>query len=95
MSSISKSLQAHYDAVRALGCLACKAFDGRWVYPELHHPHGKATPAKLRKVIPLCVDHHTGDANRIIPSVHGSKKIFRRHFGSEKELLEAVERAIA
>jgi len=73
-------------------CYAC-FIDGRETNAEVHHIRSQ-TGLGLRPshfaTIPLCPSHHrTGKV-----SVHLGKKAFVERYGSEKEILEKVNREI-
>ena len=79
-------------AVADMPCYACFQ-DGRETNAEVHHIRSQ-TGLGLRPshfaTIPLCPSHHrTGKV-----SVHLGKKAFVERYGSEKEILEKVNREI-
>ena len=82
----SKTLKQHLNRVAELGCLVCKR------PPQLHHIRYKTGLSRKSSdwcVIPLCMDHHTGNF-----SIHGSKKKFIEKMGTEVELLEKVYKSL-
>ena len=85
-------LQRHYDAVSALGCIACRK-DGVDSPAELHHPYGRKGANEWR-VIPICAAHHRGGVMRW-PSLHPWKRAFHAKYGSAEELLAEVEQLTA
>jgi hypothetical protein len=79
-------------AVADMPCYACFQ-DGRETNAEVHHIRSQ-TGLGLRPshfaTIPLCPSHHrTGKV-----SVHLGKKAFVERYGTEKEILEKVNREI-
>ena len=79
-------------AVADMPCYAC-FIEGREVAAEVHHIRSN-TGLGLRPshfaTIPLCPTHHrTGKV-----SVHLGKKAFVKRYGTEKEILEKVNREI-
>ena len=103
----TKSEQARFDNMKDLGCIAC-ILDGRLepfpihpTYPDIHHMDGRVKPGCELKTVPLCKWHHDGVANgipnkvmleNIGPSWHKHRPYFRRKYGSDKEVIEAVNK---
>ena len=83
----TKSEQDYMSRVADLGCICCGQ------PAELHHPR-RHTGLGLRSsnydVIPLCPSHHR--LGKV--SVHLGKDLFEHKFGTEKELLKKVKKAL-
>jgi len=79
-----KSAERKYlGRVAALGCLICGS------PAQIHHPRfgqGLSQRAPNWLAIPLCPEHHQGNAEGDI-SVHGSPEQFKNFYGSELDLL--------
>ena len=73
----------------AHGCVACKQ-DGHHSPASVHHITSGFRRMGHLFTIPLCWSHHQGDG-RQVPSVHGSKRTFVARYGSELELLAALQ----
>jgi len=84
---------AHMSKVADLGCIVCR--NNGFITPaEIHHTEGKTQKNAHLKVLPLCFYHHRmgGDKNPI--SRHPHKKLFEEAYGTEKELLEQVDKLL-
>ena len=83
----TKSERDYMSKVADLGCICCGQ------PAELHHPR-KHTGLGLRSshfdVIPLCPTHHR--LGKV--SIHLGKAQFEHKFGTEKELLKKVKKAL-
>ena len=83
----TKSERDYMSRVASIGCICCGQ------PAELHHPR-KHTGLGLRSshfdVIPLCPTHHR--LGKV--SVHLGKAQFEHKFGTEKELLKKVKKAL-
>jgi len=72
-----------------LHCVACRQ-DGHQSPASVHHiVQGNRRLGHLF-TLPLCYAHHQGDG-RGVPSVHFSKRTFVARYGSELELLAALQ----
>ena len=88
----TKAERERLEKIGSMPCYAC-FIDGRETNAEVHHIRSQ-TGLGLRPshfaTIPLCPSHHrTGKV-----SVHLGKKAFIERYGSEKEILEKVNREI-
>ncbi len=97
----TKTDRARFEALQALGCIACR-HEGHFNEPcEIHH-------IKQRRhhfTIPLCPYHHRGepishldiDTTRLLkgPSLFHDKRTFVHSYGSEMELLAETNRLIS
>ena len=83
----TKSERDYMSRVASIGCICCGQ------PAELHHPR-KHTGLGLRSsnfdVIPLCPTHHR--LGKV--SIHLGKAQFEHKFGTEKELLKKVKKAL-
>lgn len=78
------------------GCICCKIL-GIYTPPQMHHILVGGHRSGHLNTIPLCLYHHQGGMapHEMGPSLaHGSKP-FVAHWGTERELLEMVNEAIA
>ena len=67
--------------VAALGCLICKR------PAQVHHCFTHMGGGRdHKKVIPLCVDHHTGGGHGV--AIHAGKTVWETIYGTEQELLD-------
>lgn len=75
-----------------LGCIVCRNL-GYGISPaEAHHPRflaGMGQRASHKQVIPLCPMHHRIGGHGV--ALHAGQETWEGKFGTEKELLEAVE----
>lgn len=88
------SLQKHYAAVAALGCIPCLNMGMGFVQPQIHHPYGRKGENE-RKVYGCCYSHHQSQVNnKLFVSRHPWAREFARRYGTEAELLEQVDRLL-
>ena len=89
---------AYHDALRELGCIACR-IDGRGGAPaEIHHQRtgaGAGQKSPHLKAIPLCAAHHRGTRHPIVPSIHLAPNKFISEYGTEAELHNYTRQALA
>lgn len=84
--------QRHISAVASMGCLICKREFGIYSPASPHHVDGRTKPGAHMKLLPLCFLHHQGGNNTPeYVSVHPYKRAFYARYGSEAELLAAVD----
>ena len=87
----------HLNRVAELGCIVCLVQGNQGTPAEIHHirdGQGMAQRASNYDVVPLCPIHHrTGGYGEV--GFHQSPKRFVERYGSERELLEEVERMLA
>lgn len=102
----TKSEQARFDNMKDLGCIACildKRINPFEAVPcEIHHMDGRVKPGCELKTVPLCYFHHQGlpfdgktekELLQLIgPSWHKHRPYFRRKYGSDKEVIETVNK---
>lgn len=92
---------ARYRKLVEYGCVCCKQL-GIYTVPEIHHivdkgyrKHSGGNQATL----PLCPYHHRqtdhGDVNRYGPSLAHGSKLFTKRWGTQRELLEKVNKEVA
>ena len=84
----------HMSRVSELGCIACYKMGFKFVPCEIHHTEGKTKKDAHFKVLPLCYEHHRKGTEENPTSRHPWKKRFEKEYGTEKELLELVERLL-
>lgn len=96
-----------YDALREIGCMACRQVLRLHVLPEVHHLVDKGYRKHSggnQATIPLCAWHHRGEPlmgftcgdMRLMrgPSMFHESKEFSRQFGSQRQLLAKVNELI-
>jgi hypothetical protein len=96
-----------FDALRELGCIACKR-DLHWRSPEIHHlvDNGyRKHSGGHQATIPLCDWHHRGTPieghalhwmrSQLGPSMALESKAFAERYGSQRELLAKVNELLA
>jgi len=82
----------HIDRVAKIGCLVCLREMGIFSPASPHHCDGRTKRGAHFKIIPLCGVHHQGGNNTDeYVSVHPYKAAFYARYGSEQELLDAVD----
>lgn len=98
-----------FDALYALGCIACFLRTLGFRYPEIHHLNLDGKAGQKRRghqyTIPLCGWHHVGKvdfgrsslgmAEKYGPSLAKQSKRFREIFGTDDVLLERVNKMLA
>lgn len=81
----------HLQAVRELGCIACRLEGRGKTLASAHHireGQGMSQKASDYETIPLCPPHHqTGNGKNGVYSVHQCYRSFVFRFGSERSLL--------
>ena len=89
-----------YRALQELGCIACRV-NGvtRGAIPEIHHLVEGNKRLGNAYTIPLCTWHHRGEASSQWeklkgPSLATSKREFVAEYGTERELLDAVNKIL-
>jgi hypothetical protein len=89
--------KARFDRLVEIGCIACLRDPdlGFWVEPEIHHLKGHPYSSMGKRAadeytIPLCAIHHRHGAWGH-PGYHQSPRAFERKYGTQAELLAAVE----
>jgi len=78
------------------GCIACWIEGYGPTPPEIHHireGYGMGQRAPDEETIPLCPRHHRYGKGRY-PGIHSDPANFKKCYGSEKQLLEAVNSEI-
>lgn len=88
-------LKQHMQAVRDLGCIACKQMgfpDSPAVAHHIRAGGGMGYKASDYETIPLCPTHHTnGDYGT---AIHKSEAAFEKRYGTEEELLKQTWREV-
>ena len=98
---IREADKRRFDALTQMGCVACRKL-GLWRIPEIHHIVDGYRLGH-EHTLPLCPWHHRGVPNdldqyksvtvkKLGPNLRDEKKRFIQEFGSEKELLQEVNR---
>lgn len=87
-----------FATIKEIGCICCRINGHDWVYAEVHHLlttglHGNGKRLGDEFTLGLCVFHHRGyfdDSCRFAegPSYANEAAEFRRHYGTDAELLE-------
>ena len=83
----TKSERDYMSRVASIGCICCGQ------PAELHHPRkhtGLGLKSSNYDVIPLCPSHHR--LGKV--SIHLGKTLFENKFGTEKDLLKKVKKAL-
>ena len=99
-ATTTKDELRRYCALKELGCIACR-INGvtREAIPEIHHLVEGNRRLGNAYTIPLCTWHHRGEASSQWeklkgPSLARSKRKFIEEYGTERELLEAVNKIL-
>lgn len=85
-----------FEALAELGCIACSMEGFEQTPSEIHHirdGQGFGQRAPDDQTIPLCPTHHRLGRPPFF-GIHSHPREFRRRYGSERELLEKVNREI-
>lgn len=96
---ITKADRKRFEALRNLGCIACRLDGFPGIPAEIHHITDCGRRMGHQYSIPLCVWQHRGVAESIYdhfkgPSLALSKRDFVERYGTELELLAKVNRMI-
>lgn len=105
---MAKHTATHTDAdkerfrkLSEMGCIVCRDMFGAFVQGEVAHLTAGGRRTGHQRTIPLCPWHHRAvpgdmppETMRVIygPSFAEDKGAFERTYGTEKELLEKVDR---
>ena len=83
---MTKAEQHHWNAISALGCIACLQ-DGIFNdHVSIHHCDGRTKPGAHMRVLALCGPHHqTG--GELAPAIHPFKARFEAKYGTQAELM--------
>lgn len=97
-----------YEALRELGCIACRQNGVNLMIPEVHHLVDKGYRKHSggnQATIPLCIWHHRGQhpsnltaefmRGSMGPSMFHESKEFARVFGTQRTLLAKVNQLLA
>jgi hypothetical protein len=85
---MTKAEATFQDAVRQLGCIACRRMGIAGVPCDVHHILRGGRRIGELDVIGLCPTHHRSGVNDgVIVSRHPWRKAFERTYGTEQELL--------
>ena len=96
----TKADRRRFDALHELGCIACRVNGVVTITTvEIHHLVEGNKRLGHSFTIPLCAWHHRGDAENAMemlkgPSLARNKRAFAKEYGTERELLAAVNRLI-
>src|SRR5574337_2071633 len=98
--NITKSDRFRFNALKDIGCICCK-LDGICpnIPTEIHHLVEGNNRLGNTYTIPLCTWHHRGEASSQWeklkgPSLARSKREFVAEYGTERELLDAVNKIV-
>ena len=82
----NKEQKRMYDRIARFGCILCYHLGyGEGIPAELHHIR-RTKPRDQAPVIPLCREHHRGNAG-----IHGmGRKSFEKIYPSEDSLLDMI-----
>lgn len=83
----------HLNLVVSFGCIACERLGFDDSPAEVHHVRfksGTAQRASHLEVIPLCPHHHRSGGYG--EAFHAGKEIWEEKFGTEKELLDEINK---
>jgi hypothetical protein len=85
---VTKDQAAFQDAVRELGCIACRQMGIAGSPCDIHHILRGGRRIGEMDVLGLCPLHHRSGVNDgVIVSRHPWRKAFERTYGTEQELL--------
>lgn len=87
--------QRRYDLLQQIGCIACSIEGAGYAAPDCHHIVEGNKRLGDEYTLPLCPWHHRGVLpSKPGPSLAKSKREFVARYGTERELLEKVDRLI-
>jgi len=82
---MKKQEKENYDRLARFGCVLCSYIGYEETPAELHHIR-RTKPRDQAPVIPLCREHHRGNAG-----IHGmGRKSFEKIYPSEDSLLDMI-----
>lgn len=91
-----------FEALKALGCVACHLEDNGYEPPDIHHLLSGGRRMGHQQTIPLCPWHHKGDNHTPLsddevrrlrgPSLAREKRAFVDRYGTEGQLVQVVDR---
>jgi hypothetical protein len=93
---VKKADRDHLDRLAALCCIACRHNGIDDSPAEIHHLRsgvGKGQRSPHNRAIPLCPAHHRTGGHGV--AFHAGKQAFEARFGTEEELLTAVQELMA
>lgn len=86
-----------FDGIKDIGCICCRLNGHGWVYADIHHLlstglHGNGHRLGDEFTLGLCIYHHRGRRDESCafaegPSYFNEAAAFRKHYGSDAELL--------
>ena len=88
-----------FDKLQRLGCIACRIL-GFYTQPDVHHVLSGGRRTGHQNTIPLCPWHHRGIRPGVLtpdylgPSLANGSKPFHARFGTQKQLLDKVNKEI-
>jgi hypothetical protein len=81
---LTKKQKDYFQKLAEYGCIICRR------PAQIHHCGTHIGGGRdHEKVIPLCVEHHTGGGYGV--AIHAGKKEFEEKFGTEDELLIKIK----
>lgn len=102
--NLTKAQQRRFDAMYALGCIACRMNGLRYqTVAEIHHYLRGNKRISHDATIPLCAWHHQGVSSEcdnatmlglLGPSFHKHTRQFRAMYGTDADLLAHVNELI-
>lgn len=92
----TKAQQARFDAIKHIGCIACRECGIGWAPAEIHHLTVGGKHGQKRRghdfTVGLCCFHHRGEPlpwqDKCGPSYALQPRAFRERFGQDDVLLE-------
>lgn len=93
---MKKADRAHLDALCQLGCIVCQREGYGYSECEVHHlraGRGMSQRSAHTRAIGLCPPHHRTGGHGV--AFHAGKQAFEARFGTEEELLTAVQELMA
>lgn len=93
----TKAHVARFEKLHNIGCICCLKL-GMHRTPEIHHIVEGSRRLGHEFTLPLCPSHHRFQSIKALPfgpSIADGTKLFHAHWGTQRELLEEVNRLIA
>lgn len=90
---MKKSEKIHIQRVVELGCCVCSILGYGYTPCEVHHiraGQGMAQRASNFEIIGLCPPHHRTGGHGV--AIHEGRTTWEKNFGTERELLEQVNK---
>jgi len=89
---MTKAERRHLDRVAGLGCIVCRIHKSIYTPAGIHHIRagvGMGQRSPHTRVIGLCSAHHQTGGHEV--AIHAGRATWEANYGTELELLEAVE----